>query len=130
LYGGKPFLLGNYENLFFDADSWVDVNEDAADEKQPEGFSLSANYPNPFNPVTSIQYTVHRKQIPLRTTLKIYNVRGQLVRILVDEPEQAGTYEVTWDGRDQNGDEVASGVYLYRLQAGDFNQSKKMVLMK
>ena len=67
---------------------------------------------------------------PVHTTLKIYNVLGQLVKTLVDEPKERGTYEVIWDGKDENGNEVASGVYFYRLQTEDFTQTKKMVLMK
>ncbi len=97
-----------------------------------EGFSLSQNYPNPFNPVTQIEFEVQGLEFkkPVHTTLKIYNIQGELVRTLVDEPKQAGTYEVTWDGRDQNGEEVASGVYPYRLQVGNLVQARRMVLMK
>jgi len=130
LYGGMLSFPFNFEDLYFDNSSWVDVEEETAGQDPPARFSLAGNYPNPFNPVTRVQYTVHSKQIPLHTTLKIYNIRGQLVRTLVDEPRETGTYEVSWDGRDEDGNEVASGVYLYRLQAGDFNQAKKMVLMK
>ena len=134
MYAGKdpddPFGE-DFRNLYFDNSAWpVDVEEEMTEEEVPAEFSLSSNYPNPFNPSTRIQYTVHSKQTPLHTTLKIYNIKGQLVRTLVDEPKQAGTYEVTWDGRDAAGDQVASGVYFCRLRAGDFSQSKKMVLMK
>jgi hypothetical protein len=129
LYAGKT-SEGNFQNLYFDNHFWTDVQEETVEQEATSGFSLSANYPNPFNPVTNIQYTVGRGQAFVRTTLRIYNIRGQLVRTLMDEPEQAGTYEVTWDGRDQNGDEVSSGVYLYRLRAGDFSEAKKMVLMR
>ncbi|MFQ6002794.1 MAG: FlgD immunoglobulin-like domain containing protein [Candidatus Zixiibacteriota bacterium] len=62
--------------------------------------------------------------------MKIYNVLGQLVRTLVNEPKESGTYEVIWDGRDDNGNEVASGIYFYRLQAGDFTEAKKMLLLR
>lgn len=134
MYAGKdpddPFG-DNFQNLWFDNSTWgTDVEEEMTEEEVPAEFSLSANYPNPFNPVTSIQYAVGSRQKPIPTTLKIYNVLGQLVRTLVDEPQAAGTYEVLWNGRDDNGAEVASGVYLYRLQVGDFSQIRKMVLMK
>jgi hypothetical protein len=129
IYAGKT-SSGNFENLYFDNGSWVDVEEQSEEEELMPRFSLCHNYPNPFNPVTRIQYTVNSRQTPLRTTLEIYNIRGQLVRALVDEPKQAGTYEVTWDGRDEVGNEVASGVYLYQLQAEDFSQTKKMLLLK
>jgi hypothetical protein len=130
LYGGMLSFPFNFEDLYFDNSSWVDVEEETAGQDPPAKFSLARNCPNPFNPATRIEYTVHTRQAPLRTTLKIYNIRGRLVRTLVDESKVAGTHEVTWDGRDEGGNEVASGVYLYRLQAGDFDQTKKMVLMK
>jgi len=129
IYAGKP-SSGNFENLYFDNGSWTDVEDRAGDEQLTPGFALSNNYPNPFNSSSSIRYTIDGKQTTLLTTLKIYNIREQLVRTLVNEPKEAGTYEVNWDGRDENGNEAASGVYLYRLQADDFNQTKKMVLMK
>lgn len=129
LYAGKPYP-GNFEDLYFDNGGWVDVEEQAGEERLTPRFSLSDNYPNPFNPATRIQYTVHRTQPPLRTTLKIYNIRGQLVRTLVDEPKQAGTHQVNWNGRSDDGEEVASGLYLYELRVGDYRESKKMVLMK
>jgi hypothetical protein len=129
IYAGKT-SSGNFENLCFDNGGWTGVEDQIGNEQLAPQFSLSNNYPNPFNPITRIRYTLHGRQTPFRTTLKIYNIRGQLVRTLVDEPKEAGTYEVSWDGRGDNGNEVASGVYLYKLQAGDFNQTKKMVLMK
>ncbi len=150
VYAGVPPLKGGgwnpvdgAWNLYFDYHSWTDVEEDVAEEELPEQFSLSANYPNPFNPVTRIQYTVGRKQTEaadggqwtadgslVHTTLKIYNVLGQMVRTLVNEPKEPGTYEVIWDGKDESGDEVASGVYFYKLEAEDFTQTKKMVLIR
>ncbi len=118
-------------NLYFDYKPWTDVEEDVAEEELPAQFSLSINYPNPFNPVTRIQYTVNSKQIhPIPISLKIYNVLGQLVRILANEPKEQGNYEVVWDGRNENGNEVASGVYFYKLEAENFSQTKKMVLIR
>lgn len=92
--------------------------------KQP---TLSQNYPNPFNPSTVISYELPANT---RTTLTIYNVLGQEVRTLVDGPETVGAKSVTWDGRDNHGRQVVSGVYLYRLQAGSYVQARKMILMK
>jgi len=135
LYAGRSL-----ENLYFDNIAWTDVEEKGAEEELPAQFSLSPNYPNPFNPETRIQYTVgtqkavHGSQFmvrsPVHTTLKIYNVLGQLVKTLVNEPKEPGTYEVIWDGKDKNGEEVASGIYFYKLQAGDFTEAKKMLLLK
>jgi hypothetical protein len=100
------------------------------DNSVPQNFSLAQNYPNPFNPATRIQFTVTSGQFPVPTTLKIYNVRGQLVRTLVDEPKMTGPYEVMWDGKDNRGEIVSSGVYFYKLKAGDYSETKKMILMK
>jgi len=88
------------------------------------------NHPNPFNPATSIQFSVVGELPSVPTSLKIYNIRGQLVRTLVDEPKMTGRYEVIWDGKDETGAEVASGVYFYKLEAGEYTESQKMILMK
>ncbi|MCJ7576992.1 MAG: T9SS type A sorting domain-containing protein, partial [candidate division Zixibacteria bacterium] len=97
-------------------------------------FALYQNYPNPFNPTTRIPFTVHGSQFmvrrPIPTTLKIYNILGQLVKVLVDEEKVAGAYTTYWDGKDQNGQPVSSGIYFYKLEAGDFTEVKKMVLIK
>jgi hypothetical protein len=93
----------------------------------PKEFSLGQNYPNPFNPICEIEYAL---PIDCQVTLTIYNILGQKVRVLVDEYQSAGHKSVTWDGKDDQGQEVTTGVYFYRIQAGDFAQSKKMVLMK
>ncbi|MFQ6091595.1 MAG: FlgD immunoglobulin-like domain containing protein, partial [bacterium] len=110
----------------------------------PGEYFLSQNYPNPFNPTTSIQYSVISDQSPATSnqysvnseqssphiTLKVYNLLGQEVRTLVDETTGAGYYTVTWDGRDDNGVEVASGIYFYRLRAGDYSGTRRMLLLK
>jgi hypothetical protein len=94
----------------------------------PKRNELAQNYPNPFNPITTIRYQV-------KTTgpviLKVYNVAGQLVRTLVDDVVDAGkVHEVTWKGLNDAGQDVASGVYFYRLVAGDYTQTRKMVMLK
>ena len=98
----------------------------------PAEYHLAQNYPNPFNPTTSIQYSVVSDQSPPHITLKIYNILGQEVRILVDELKEPGYYTVTWDGKDYSGREVASGIYFYRLtvDGGQWSATKRMVLMK
>ena len=96
----------------------------------PACFSLFQNYPNPFNPSTDIRYQIPDGRSSLHTTLKVYNLLGQEVRALVDEPKAAGYYTVTWDGRDHSGQQVASGFYFCRLNAGEFSQTVKVVLLK
>ena len=93
----------------------------------PKEFVLGQNFPNPFNPSTTIRYEVSAET---RVILKIYNLLGQEVRTLVDAVKGSGRYETQWDGKNAAGKEVASGVYLYRLQAGSFIQTKKMLFIK
>jgi tetratricopeptide (TPR) repeat protein len=94
----------------------------------PEGFSLHQNYPNPFNPETSIGYQiVSNEQISLR----IYNINGQLIRTLVNENKEAGSYTVNWNGKDESSVGVPSGIYFYTLQVGGrYKATRKMILMK
>jgi hypothetical protein len=93
----------------------------------PDDFALQQNYPNPFNPSTTITFSLPRVSDVLLT---IYNTLGQKVRTLVSGGLVAGTYRITWDGRDDCGHQVASGIYLYRLDAGSFSEQRKMVLVK
>lgn len=88
----------------------------------PEMFTLRQNYPNPFNPITTIQYELSRVS---RVALKVYNMLGQEVTTLVDGPKQPGRYSVKWDAPN-----AAGGLYFYRLTAGDFVQTKKLLLIK
>jgi len=93
----------------------------------PREYSLSQNYPNPFNPTTQISYSLPNSG---HVTLSIYNVIGQIVKVIVDAVEPAGYRQVDWDGTDQAGREVASGVYFYRFEAGSFFQIRKMVKLR
>jgi hypothetical protein len=90
-------------------------------------FRLENNIPNPFNPTTVIRFTVPEDGI---VSLRIYDVAGRLVRTLANEKRQANHYEIQWDGRDERGQRVASGVYFYRLVAGKHSATKKMLLLK
>ena len=93
----------------------------------PQQFSLSQNYPNPFNPTTVLEFDIAKSA---RVRLKIYNILGQLVRVLMDEEKTPGSYAIYWDGNDKNGRAVSSGIYFYRIEAGEFAESKKMVILK
>jgi hypothetical protein len=89
---------------------------------QPNTFHSHQNYPNPFNPSTSIQYAISSRQF---VSLKVYDVLGNEIATLVNEEKQAGSYEVEFDGAG-----LPSGIYFYRLQAGSFIETKKMILIK
>jgi len=93
----------------------------------PEGYSLSQNYPNPFNPTTQFDFSLPKSE---QVRIDIFNVNGQKVRTLVDGAYPAGSHTVTWDATSDNGDPVATGVYLYRLTAGEVTQTKKMSFIK
>jgi hypothetical protein len=94
----------------------------------PESFALHPNVPNPFNPTTSIRFDVPAGGGDV--TLRVYDVGGRLVRTLVDGPQAQGTRTVTWDGLDEAGNAVATGMYFYRLTAPSFDKTMKMVLLK
>ena len=98
----------------------------------PEETALFANYPNPFNPETWIPYQLAE---PADVTLAIYDMNGQLVRRLVVGHQAVGMYQsrsraVYWDGRNQLGESVASGLYFYTLTAGDFTETRRMLILK
>jgi hypothetical protein len=93
----------------------------------PEEFEMSVNFPNPFNPSTTVQYAVPEMS---HVTIEVYNMLGQKVRTLVDEVKTHGYHTVQWDGRNEAGETVSSGTYLYEMQSGEFVQTQKMVLTK
>ncbi len=90
-------------------------------------FVLHPNYPNPFNPETTLRYELPQKA---EVRLVIYDVAGRFVRTLVSELQPAGSHMVTWDGRNAEGQELASGVYVARFSAGKFTDTVKMLLVK
>ncbi len=102
-----------------------DGEDDSA--TQPSDYSLSQNYPNPFNPITTLAYALPEQSAVL---VQIFNISGQTVRTLVDEVQSAGNYRLIWNGTDDYGRSVGSGIYLSRITAGTFTQSKKMMLLK
>jgi flagellar hook assembly protein FlgD len=93
----------------------------------PHQFALAQNYPNPFNPETEIRY-----QLPenCQVSLVIYNLLGQQIRMLVENQQPAGFHAVRWDGKDEHGHNLASGIYTYRLEAGSYVASKKLALVR
>jgi hypothetical protein len=93
----------------------------------PKTFVVSQNYPNPFNPITQIDYALPKD---CNVKIDIFNILGQKVKTLIDEFQTAGLKIVHWDGKDDNGQACASGIYFYKIQAGEFSQAKKMVIVK
>lgn len=96
-------------------------------QELPQIFNVSLNYPNPFNPTTTIKY-----QLPKQSDVKlvIYNLLGQKVRTLINGQVEAGYHTAVWDGRNDKGMQAASGVYIYRFEAGDYVKTMKMMLLK
>lgn len=93
----------------------------------PTSFRLLNNYPNPFNPTTTIAFEIPQSE---NVSLQIFNVNGELVKTIANEILPAGHFEKNWDGKNDYGSQVSSGIYIYRLKAGMFDRSFKMVLMK
>jgi hypothetical protein len=109
----------------------VFLNQGVAEYKQnpdqPNSFALTQNYPNPFNPTTSIRFDLPEAT---HVSLLIYNSMGQQIRTLLSENKDAGYYSVLWDAKNDKGHQVGAGVYLYRVIAGNYIDTKKMILMK
>lgn len=113
-------------------DETINLTGEDTENLFPETFDLSQNFPNPFNPTTTINF-----QIPgiigtenIRTIVKIYDVLGRVVRTLVDENLSAGFHSSYWDGLNDNGEKISSGVYFYSITAGDFRKTKGMLMLK
>jgi hypothetical protein len=128
IVGGNFTIAGNKVSVYLAR--WTKDMTDVEEQdgtNLPDVFSVVQNYPNPFNPETTIEYNV-----PSRTqvTIEIFNVLGQKVRTLVNEMKSAGSYSTEWDGVDDAGKPVSTGVYLYRYSAGDVVRTKKMMLLK
>ncbi len=100
----------------------VEISNAKLESVLPTEYSLSQNQPNPFNPSTDISFSLPKSG---QVKLTVYNILGAEVATLVDEIRSAGVHRITWDGTDKSGNPVASGVYLYRLTAGDFAETKK-----
>lgn len=93
----------------------------------PSNFEILQNYPNPFNPTTKIAYSLPKSE---NVSLIVYDISGKVIAKLIDNFQNAGTYSVTWNGKNTNGENVSSGVYFYEIKAGEFKATKKMLLLK
>ena len=105
----------------------ISAVEDKSETLVPKAFALSQNYPNPFNPETIIRYELPNKT---NVKLRVFNLLGEEIITLVDNEQNSGYYFVHWNGSDQNGRLLGSGLYLYRLEAGDFVAVKKVTILK
>ncbi|MGB3478965.1 MAG: T9SS type A sorting domain-containing protein, partial [bacterium] len=122
---GNPADISNVPAAVAQWTLSLDVDDDP--DELPARFHLAQNYPNPFNPNTTIAYSLPRAS---RVRLSVYNIEGRLVTTLVDETQSAGDHSVDWNGTDAGHAPVASGVYFYRLDTGEYTESQKMVLLK
>ncbi len=85
------------------------------------------NYPNPFNPTTEISFALKDAQ---KVNLEIFNVRGQKVKTLVNNSMDAGLHQIVWEGLDDAGKQISSGIYFYKMKAGEYTATRKMIMMK
>lgn len=113
----------NFSRITSSATGVASRNRDAL----PEEFALAQNFPNPFNPDTRITFEMREAA---HAELAVYSLTGEKVRTLLASPLAAGTHAAVWDGKDQSGNRLASGFYLYRLQVGNTQQTKRMLLVK
>jgi hypothetical protein len=115
---------------YYGGPSSIDGSE-GRDISLPMSFALSQNYPNPFNPSTTISFDVPGDlQSSQPVNLAVYDIRGRLVRTLADSEFEPGRYQIHWDGRSDSGVRVSSGIYLYRLKAGNETFTRKMAVLK
>jgi hypothetical protein len=124
---GGHIICKTLELVHEDDNAQESAARGSGEPELPETYSLAQNYPNPFNPTTTISYRLPEAQ---QVTLEIYNINGQKVTTLVDGSQTAGEHSVEWNATDESGAPVSSGVYFYRLTAGEFSESKKMSLVK
>jgi hypothetical protein len=120
-------ISGDPNTIYLDNVYFYDENTVADNGVSAPASTLGRNYPNPFNPSTSIAYEITE---PGHVQLNIYNIKGELIRTLVDAPQTAQSYTVTWDGTDNVGNPISSGVYFYQMQSGKNTSTRKMLLMK
>ena len=125
-FGPQAMFFLPYDSVSGKLGSGVTAVEEVASAGTPDSYSLSDAYPNPFNPETTIEFSVPADGY---VKVDVYNTAGQLVSRLVDKNLSAGSYKTTWDAMTQDG-QASSGVYFYRMEAGDFTDTRSMTLLK
>ena len=131
VFSGSLFEFGAQDDsleMFYYGAPFTSV-EDTLEDQGKFSFELFQNYPNPFNQTTVIRYSLNTTR-PVHATLRLYNILGKEVRELVNTSQSTGSYSISWDGKNNEGKEVASGIYFYQLHAGDYKEIKKLVLVK
>ena len=114
-------IMSYYETGFVNIDSNFNQSE------IPSLFSLHQNYPNPFNPVTTLQYDLPEEGL---VNITVYDMLGNVVNNLINTNQSSGTKSIQWNATNNQGEPVSAGVYLYSIEAGEFRQTKKMILLK
>jgi Ca-activated chloride channel family protein len=126
-------ILTPYTAMYVDPTDPTDPGAGTEVDKSndlPQDFVLEQNYPNPFNPTTNIMYSLPAGQSIYHITIKIYDMLGRLVRVLVDTYQDAGVYTVVWDSKNSSGSFVPSGTYFYTIESGSFRETRKMILLR
>jgi len=120
---GNPRITG--DNV--DMGAYEYISSEITNNQLPVNNYRLTNYPNPFNPETTINYSLKENS---KVSLKIYNIKGQKIKTLIDKSISAGNHTVVWDGKDENNQPVGSGIYFYKLKSGNYQQIKKMMMLK
>lgn len=126
--GTLPAHIGSYyllDDVELTGESVVDVAN--SNSNIPGAFQVYQNFPNPFNPSTTIRYSIPEAA---NVSINIYDINGKLISTLIDNRQNAGAHEVSWNGRNSTGLQMVSGVYLYKVQAGNLSRISKMILLK
>jgi hypothetical protein len=120
-------IVATHGNGMYSANVSAVVSVEEKPDYLVSNFSLKQNYPNPFNPNTTIEYNISE---PSSVRLKIFNIQGKEIATLINSEHSPGNYSVNWNGQDRFGRPVASGTYIYQITAGDYRESKRMILMR
>jgi len=121
----KQYPINNIKEINFSGVVTIDDNQKI--EKMIQSFKLLDNYPNPFNPSTTIEYEIPK---PGFVNISIYDLKGKLIKTLVHKKQEQGNYRIQWDGKNNSGLKVSSGVYIYAIENEKSIISKKMILVK
>jgi hypothetical protein len=105
----------------------LDLSQIENEASMPGSYYLLQNYPNPFNPITTLHYDLPENSF---VNITIYDMLGRKIKTLINETQDASYRSIIWDATDNNGEPVSAGIYLYQIQAGEYMQTKKMVLLK